>query len=142
MRGNVRASLSAIAASALLAFVGPEVGVAAAPAATLALPPTLPSAHGPQEVDVELVLAIDVSGSIDYQEAELQRKGIAEEFIHTLITAERHSGRGTSISDALELSQRMLERGPYRSAKQIIDVSGDGVNNAGRRVLEVRDETL
>ncbi|HYK78873.1 MAG TPA: DUF1194 domain-containing protein [Micropepsaceae bacterium] len=192
MRRNVRASLSAIAASALLAFIGPEVGFAAAPAAPFPLPPTLPSATGPQEVDVELVLAIDTSGSIDYQEAELQRKGIAEaflskdviqaiqsgslgrigvsaiyfssraygwmgvpvnwmivrdqksaeEFIHTLITAERHSGRGTSISDALELSQRMLERGPFRSAKQVIDVSGDGVNNAGRPVLAARDETL
>jgi hypothetical protein len=30
------------------------------------------------EVDVALVLAIDASGSIDYEEAELQRKGIAE----------------------------------------------------------------
>jgi len=27
-----------------------------------------------QEVDVALVLAVDVSGSIDYEEAELQRK--------------------------------------------------------------------
>ncbi|HMI97353.1 MAG TPA: DUF1194 domain-containing protein [Micropepsaceae bacterium] len=192
MRRNVKALLSAIAASALLAFVGPEVGFAAAPAAAPILPPTLPSATGPQEVDVELVLAIDTSGSIDYQEAELQRKGIAEaflskeviqaiqsgslgrigvsaiyfssraygwmgvpvnwmivrdqksaeDFIRTLISAERHSGRGTSISDALELSQRMLERGPYRSAKQVIDVSGDGVNNAGRRVMDVRDEVL
>ena len=81
MRRNVRASLSAIAASTLLAFVGPEVGFAAAPAPMPALPPTLPSATGPQEVDVELVLAIDTSGSIDYQEAELQRKGIAEAFL-------------------------------------------------------------
>ena len=192
MRRNVRASLSAIAASALLAFIGPQAGFAAAPAAMPALPPSLPSATGPQEVDVELVLAIDTSGSIDYQEAELQRKGIAEaflskdviqaiqsgslgrigvsaiyfssraygwmgvpvnwmivrdqksaeEFIHTLITAERHSGRGTSISDALELSQRMLERGPFRSAKQVIDVSGDGVNNAGRPVTDARDEVV
>src|SRR3977135_2597930 len=81
MRRNVRASLSAIAASALLAFIGPQAGFAAAPAAVPALPPTLPSATGPQEVDVELVLAIDTSGSIDYQEAELQRKGIAEAFL-------------------------------------------------------------
>src|SRR4029077_11482417 len=28
------------------------------------------------------------------------------------------------------------------SIKQVIDVSGDGVNNAGRRVEEVRDEVL
>jgi hypothetical protein len=144
------------------------------------------------EVDVALVLAIDASGSIDHNEAELQRKGIAEaflskevlqaiqsgslgrigvaaiyfssrqygvmsvpvnwmivrdqksaeDFVRTLIAAPRQSARGTSISDALELSQRMLEKGPYRSAKQVVDVSGDGENNAGRPVLGVRDELL
>jgi hypothetical protein len=66
----------------------------------------------------------------------------AEDFVRTLIAAPRQSARGTSISDALELSQRMLEKGPYRSAKQVVDVSGDGENNAGRPVLEARDELL
>src|SRR5258708_8498802 len=66
----------------------------------------------------------------------------AEEFIRTLISAERHSGRGTSISDALELSQRMLERGPFRSAKQAIDVSGHGLNNAARRLMHVPHQLL
>jgi hypothetical protein len=172
---------------ALFSLIGPAM---AAPATAQGL--AAPGAQSATEVDVALVLAIDVSGSIDYQEAELQRKGIseaflskeviqaiqsgslgrigvsaiyfssraygwmgvpvnwmivrdqksAEDFVRTLIAAERHSGRGTSISDALELSQRMLERGPYRSAKQVIDVSGDGSNNAGRRVTDVRDEVL
>src|SRR6476660_8417230 len=80
MRRNVKASLSAIAACCLVAFAGPGASFGA-PAAPLPLPPSLPSAQGPQEVDVELVLAIDVSGSIDYQEAELQRKGTAEAFL-------------------------------------------------------------
>ena len=62
--------------------------------------------------------------------------------MRTLISAPRQSARGTSISDALELSKRMLEKGPYRSAKMVVDVSGDGANNAGRRVMEVRDELL
>src|SRR4029078_12923411 len=52
------------------------------------------------------------------------------------------SARGTSISDALELSLRMLETGPYHSVKQVIDVSGEGGNNAGRAVQDVRDEVL
>jgi hypothetical protein len=169
----------------MLALIGPASGLAAAPA------PAAPT-QAPIEVDVALVLAIDISGSIDYEEAELQRKGIAEaflskevlqaiqsgslgrigvsavyfssrqfgvmsvpvnwmivrdhksaeDFVRTLIAAPRQSARGTSIADALELSQRMLEKGPYRSAKQVIDVSGDGVNNAGRRVTDVRDEVL
>jgi len=180
--------MSAVLAGAILALLGPASGFAAAPAAA----PQSPPAQAAQEVDVALVLAIDVSGSIDYEEAELQRKGIAEaflsreviraiqsgslgrigvaavyfssrsygwmglpvpwmmirdektagDFVRTLVAAERHSGRGTSISDALELSRRVFEISPYTSAKQVIDVSGDGVNNAGRRVMEVRDEVL
>ena len=145
-----------------------------------------------QEVDVALVLTVDVSGSIDYQEAELQRKGIAEaflsrevvqaiqsgargqiavsvvyfssrdygvmgvpvnwtivrdqqsaqKFVSQFLGAQRQRGIGTSISDALLLSQRMLTALPYRTTKQVIDISGDGVNNAGRPVLQVRDEVL
>ena len=185
MHSMVKKLGGALLASALLGSIGPASGLAAAPA-----PAPAPSA--PLEVDVALVLAIDASGSIDYEEAELQRKGIAEailskevqdairsgslgrigiaavyfssrqygvmsvpvnwmvirdqksaeDFVRTLIAAPRQSARGTSISDALELSERMLEKGPFRSAKQVIDVSGDGQNNAGRRVMEVRDEVL
>src|SRR5262245_43021191 len=187
MNSKVKNLVGVFLASALLGSIGPDSGLAAAPA-----PAPAPSAQAPLEVDVTLVLAIDASGSIDYEEAELQRKGIAEailskevqdairsgslgrigiaavyfssrqfgvmsvpvnwmvirdqksaeDFVRTLIAAPRQSARGTSISDALELSERMLEKGPLRSAKQVIDVSGDGVNNAGRRVLDVRDEVL
>jgi hypothetical protein len=141
---------------------------------------------------VALVLTVDVSGSIDYGEAELQRKGIAEaflsrevvqaiqsgargqiavsvvyfssrdygvmsvpvnwtivrdqrsaqEFVSRFLGAQRQRGIGTSISDALLLSQRTLEALPYRTTKQVIDISGDGVNNAGPPVLQVRDEVL
>ena len=188
MRHMLKRSLSAFAGTALLALIGPASGLSAAPAA----PAPAPAAGAPLEVDVALVLAIDASGSIDYQEAELQRKGIAEaflskevlqaiqsgslgrigiaavyfssrqygvmsvpvnwmiirdqksaeEFVKKLVAAPRQSARGTSISDALELSERLLAIGPYRSAKQVIDVSGDGSNNAGRRVMDVRDEVL
>ena len=175
--------LGAVAAGVIMSFTGPALP---APA------PTAAPGQTAQEVDVALVLAIDASGSIDHNEAELQRKGIAEaflskevlqaiqsgslgrigvaaiyfssrqygvmsvpvnwmvirdqksaeDFVRTLIAAPRQSARGTSISDALELSQRMLEKGPYRSAKMVVDVSGDGENNAGRRLLDVRDELL
>jgi hypothetical protein len=188
MHRHMTKLVGALLASAWLACLGGSVPSLAAAAS----PAPAPSAQAPLEVDVALVLAIDASGSIDYEEAELQRKGIAEailskevqdaiksgslgriglaavyfssrqfgvmsvpvnwmvirdqksaeDFVRTLIAAPRQSARGTSISDALELSQRMLEKGPFRSAKQVIDVSGDGVNNAGRRVLDVRDEVL
>ena len=189
MRHTMKRSLGALLGSALLALIGPASGLSAAPAAP---PAPAAGAQAQQEVDVALILAIDASGSIDYQEAELQRKGIAEaflskevlqaiqsgslgrigvaaiyfssrqygvmsvpvnwmvirdqksaeDFVKKLVAAPRQSARGTSISDALELSERLLAVGPYRSAKQVIDVSGDGANNAGRRVMDVRDEVL
>ena len=49
----------------------------------------------PQEVDVSLVLAIDVSGSIDYREAELQRKGFVDAFQNKeVLTAIRNGSLG------------------------------------------------
>jgi hypothetical protein len=155
-------------------------------------PPVLGAQAQVQEVDVSLVLAVDISGSIDYQEAELQRKGIVDAFMSkeviqaiqsgslgrigvsvvyfssadygvmsvpvnwmvvqdqasatnfakALVAARRPSARGTSISDALTLSLRMLETGPFHSVKQVIDVSGDGVNNAGGPVQTIREEIL
>jgi hypothetical protein len=194
MRRSVVKSLLACATLALGGFAlaaFPAAQTAAAPAPAPRAPVLGPQGQA-QEVDVALVLAVDVSGSIDYEEAELQRKGIvdaimsreviqaiqsgslgriglsvvyfsssdygvmsvpvnwmvvqdqasATNFAKALVAARRPSARGTSISDALELSMRMLETGPYHSVKQVIDVSGDGVNNAGRAVQDVRDEIL
>lgn len=193
MAKNSVTRIRAILAGAVLSVLFPVSGYVAAQAPP-AMPPTLatPPRPVPQEVDVSLVLAIDVSGSIDYQEAELQRKGFvdaflnkevltairngslgrigvsvvyfsskdygfmsvpvnwmviedessAQAFIKQLVAARRPSARGTSISDALEYSLRQLETSPFHSLKQVIDVSGDGVNNAGRPVEQVRDEIL
>ena len=189
MRRSVVKSLLACAIFALggVALAAPASNPSASPR-----PPMIGAQAQAQEVDVALVLAVDVSGSIDYEEAELQRKGIvdaimskeviqaiqsgslgriglsvvyfssadygvmsvpvnwmvvqdqasATNFAKALVAARRPSARGTSISDALVLSLRMLETGPFHSVKQVIDVSGDGVNNAGRAVQDVRDEIL
>ena len=183
-----------LAAGAVLSLLWAASGDVAAQPQMPPSPPQLaaPRPAVPQEVDVQLILAVDVSGSIDYQEAELQRKGTvdailnkevldairagslgrigisviyfsskdygfmsvpvnwmviedeksAQTFVKTLVAARRPSARGTSISDALELSMRQFAASPFHSVKQVIDVSGDGVNNAGRNVEEVRDEVL
>jgi hypothetical protein len=183
MGGKIAGPLAALTAALLFASAS-SLQAAPAPAAVAA-----PSV----DVDVELVLAMDVSGSIDYQEAELQRKGIADAFlskevvqaiqsgslgriavaevnfsskaygvmtvpigwqvIHDQKTATAFaqqvlavphvSGRGTSIADAIELSMRLLEKSTsVRATKKVIDVSGDGPNNAGRPILDARNEAL
>lgn len=48
-----------------------------------------------EEVDLALVLAVDVSGSVDEEEYRLQRQGYADAFMHpSVIAAIRGGGRG------------------------------------------------
>jgi hypothetical protein len=51
-------------------------------AVTLAALPLTFKAHAAERVDLELVLAVDVSGSIDSYEFQLQRKGYSDAFRH------------------------------------------------------------
>lgn len=147
-------------------------------------------AAAPEPVDVELVIATDVSPSIDVSEARLQRQGIADAFanpqvvqaieagslgkiavvaidfsareynrivvnwrvIHDKATATAFSdairkapattGRHTSISDAIELAQTLLESNSYEGTKRVIDISGDGPNNWGQPINVVRDTAV
>jgi hypothetical protein len=144
----------------------------------------------PQEVDLELVIATDVSGSIDNSEAFLQRKGVSEafrsrevinairagslrrigvvyvdfssrfyntvvvdwrvisdeksaiDFADTLMRLPRTRGQGTSLSDAIEFGMELLDSNFLEGAKRTIDLSGDGPNNRGRPITEVRAEAL
>lgn len=138
-------------------------------------------------VDLELVLAIDSSGSVDFQEFELQARGIARAFRDPevieaiegaapngiavcliqwsgrrqhLVTIEwtrisdaasaralaaRVDAMGrvligeTAIADALRFAHEQLASGPFEGARQIIDVSGDGMTNAGGDPDPLRD---
>ncbi len=139
-------------------------------------------------VDLELILAVDVSGSIDAREKAVQRDGYltairSPEFAaavragplgkirlayvewagegaqrlavpwRVIDGAEAAQGfadelagqavsrflRGTSISSALQFSAGLFEGD---STRRVIDVSGDGPNNAGGRVTEARDAAV
>lgn len=169
---------AAIVTAALPLLAADNVSAAAAPAQ--------------QNVDLALILAVDVSGSIDWSEAYLQRKGLsdaiaspevvraitrgsfgrigvamvffasydygvmdvpidwtiikdqasAEQFAKAILDAPPMSGRGTAISDALNLSLEVFDKMPFRATKRVIDVSGDGQNNAGPPMTGVRDEVV
>ena len=143
-----------------------------------------------EPVDLELALAVDVSGSIDPQEAALQRDGYlkaltdprvlraiaggerkriavtyfewashgyqrllvdwtavsdrpsAEAFVKLLAAAPISTERWTSISGAIEFAMKRFDANPYRGARRVIDVSGDGRNNNGRDLEETRAEAL
>jgi hypothetical protein len=141
-------------------------------------------------VDVELVLAVDVSFSMDPSEQELQREGYiraltSAEFLRALregangkiaVTYVEWAGANdqkivmpwrliegpesadavageisrapyrrasrTSISGALNFSKDLFDTSGYRGLRRVIDVSGDGANNAGKLVVPTRDEVL
>ena len=148
----------------------------------------VPPARADEEVDLLLVLAVDVSRSIDQAKFLLQRDGyaaavsnrgvleairsgphqkIALEFVEwsgfgaqklvidwtaidganaarrfgdQIVEAPRSFADRTSISGGIEFAAAQLERAPFKAPRHIIDVSGDGTNNAGREVAAARDE--
>jgi Protein of unknown function (DUF1194) len=141
-------------------------------------------------VDVELVIAVDVSYSMDPDEQKLQREGYiraltSREFLNALregahgkiavtyfewagqydqkiimpwrliegpesadaVAAEianapyRRASR-TSISGGLIFGSKLFEGSGYRGTRRVIDVSGDGANNAGELIVPTRDNVL
>lgn len=142
------------------------------------------------EVDVLLVLAVDVSRSVDEEEAALQRRGYAaalrhpsvrdailggelggvglcylewsgmdhqtllvpwtrldsaagvEDFVARLEAAPLGIGTWTSIGQALVRARLLLAASPFAARRRVIDVSGDGANNAGGSVEAARDRAV
>ncbi|WP_209011478.1 DUF1194 domain-containing protein [Roseibium aggregatum] len=143
-----------------------------------------------KEVDVELVLAVDISQSMDTDEQEVQRAGyvaaltsadfleaikigpigriavtylewggVDEHFVvadWTVIQDQQSAAafatmiaeaplrqvQRTSIASALHKSVEMVQTNAYSGLRQVIDISGDGPNNQGGSVTEVRDQTV
>lgn len=160
-------------------------------AAGLAAPAliTTRNARASTEVDVELVLAVDVSRSVDGEEMEMQMRGYAEAFRdprlaegiaggplgaiavtlftwsdwniqHTLVPWMRLDGAAscegfaraldgasretylyTSISGAMDYAAAQFGQ-RFEGLRQVVDISGDGVNNSGRPLAAARAETL
>ena len=154
-------------------------------AAMLAAPPAWS-----RDVDLALILAIDVSGSVNAERWELQRRGYEAAFnspeVLQSITSGTHkaiavtmvewSGQShqrqvvewtviedqlsaatfaslmaeaprvysdwTSISAALDFVVPLFRKSGVTAGRNIIDVSGDGVNNQGRPVDEARADAL
>jgi len=148
------------------------------------------AAFAAEDVDLLLVLAADVSRSVDAAKFQLQREGYAaaisdprvletirsggigrigltflewsgvgaqhvvidwttvgdtataKDFGDRLLEAPRSFADRTSISGAIEFAMNVLAQAPYQSNRRTIDISGDGTNNAGRDVSELRDEAV
>jgi hypothetical protein len=143
-----------------------------------------------ESVDVALVLAADVSRSIDDGEFKLQREGYAAGITNPRVLAAIQAGAHqaiavcfvewagpdeqnvvvnwtvirdaegagdfaaslrkeprsfmgrTSISAAIDFAMVEFAKSGVEADRRIIDVSGDGTNNAGRPVTDARDEAV
>jgi hypothetical protein len=51
-------------------------------------------------------------------------------------------GGGTSISGAIDYGVGLFSQSPFQGGRRVIDVSGDGANNRGRRADEARDDAV
>jgi len=175
-----------LAVVAAVAAAGLALAASAAPT-----PPKLADMRASAiPVDVELVIAVDVSYSMDPEEQALQREGYvlaltSKEFLQALrqgahgkiaityfewagqsdqkilmpwrlidgpesadaVAAEissapyRRASR-TSISGALRFAKPLFDDSAYKGLRRVIDVSGDGANNAGPLVELTRDDVL
>ena len=147
-------------------------------------------AQDKQEVDLALAMGIDISGSIDPDEARLQREGYVQAFRDpvivkailggpngriavayyewsdswmqkllidwTLLDSEQaiadfaqrldeapiSIARRTSISGAIRYAIPLFGRSPYEPQRKVLDISGDGSNNDGGLVTDMRYEAL
>lgn len=143
-----------------------------------------------RSVDLELVLAADISRSMDLEEAALVRQGFVRALRHpNVIDAIRRGPLGriavtyvewggdqyqrtrvdwaevadagsaeafaeaverssvilvewTSISGAIAFAAQSLEGNGFQAERRIIDISGDGPNNAGAYVNLARDRAV
>jgi hypothetical protein len=67
----------------------------------------------------------------------------AEAFAAAIAAAPRQLFRGgTSISGAIDYARVLFAGSPFKGARRIIDISGDGSNNSGRPVTIARDEAV
>jgi hypothetical protein len=174
----------------LSVFAAVAIIIAAALGAASFANPVLRTQSNSVAVDVELVLAVDVSWSMDPDEQALQREGYitgltSREFLQALrqgmigkvavtyfewagpsdqrtvmpwrlidgpesaaavakeiAAAPYRRAARTSISGALGFAKPLFNASGYHGIRRVIDVSGDGTNNSGERIVPVRDEVV
>ena len=177
-----------IRAGYLGAYLGAIWRRLAATAAIAAFATATPAA-AQTNIDLQLALMVDASGSVNQYRFQLQKRGYVDAlrnpkilsailggrsqsiaismvqwtgpFLHapvlpwTLLkdeaavksaaaiieqTPRALYGGGTSISGAIDYAMRMFTQSPFKSERQVMDISGDGSNNSGRSVVRARDE--
>lgn len=66
----------------------------------------------------------------------------AQTFIERILAAPRSFYGRTAIGFGIDHAMQMLAENAYEPARRVIDVCGDGTNNAGRLVDDARDDAV
>ena len=66
----------------------------------------------------------------------------ARGFADRLLAAPRSFWGRTAISAGIDSAMQMLAEAPVAPMRRVIDVCGDGTNNAGREITEARDQAV
>ncbi len=85
---------------------------------------------GPYEVRMVIDFAI------------IQDQASADAFAERLRSAPRSFYGRTSISAAIDLAVATLAESGLEATRRVIDVCGDGTNNAGREITDARDDAV
>lgn len=66
----------------------------------------------------------------------------ARAFVAAMAAQPRSSYGRTAISSGIDAATRMLAGSSFAEARRVIDVAGDGTNNAGRPITAARDDAV
>lgn len=72
----------------------------------------------------------------------IENRDDAERISRIILEAPNFGRNRTSISGAIRKGVEILEASPYDGFRKVIDISGDGPNNQGDRVVPARDEAV
>ena len=89
---------------------------------------------------VEFASSFEVRTVLDW--SVVKDAGSAQAFVDRLIAAPRSFWGRTAISAGVDRAVQLLAESGFDATRRLIDVCGDGTNNAGRDVSDARDDAV
>ena len=89
---------------------------------------------------VEFASSFEVRTVLDW--TVIRDRASAQAFISSLAAAPRSFWGRTSISAGMDHAVQLLTETRLNATRHVIDVCGDGTNNAGREITEARDDAV
>ena len=89
---------------------------------------------------VEFASSFEVRTVLDW--TVIRDRMSAQAFINNLSAAPRSFWGRTSISAGMDQAAQLLTASGLNATRHVIDVCGDGTNNAGREISEARDDAV